>query len=538
MLSRAPRTRKASPAICPGSINLPRIHKALEGSALLKDRWREWSETLVEKCDADQSIRATSRPADWFDLGLYADAGADLRYHAALPSLLVGTGLLFTFLGLAVALGSAGALVTAETAALRNDALRTLLDTASFKFIASLVGLACSIGYALFRKGQLRRTEDSLAGFCDALERSTRYVTPAFLQAQAHEASEGQLRLLAAVQKELQGIAVTLGNSQATHERIHTEVQLFNQSLAVNLGEALDKRLGEHLGKLATVLEERLGERFERLVEGLAGQVQARDERGVAELLRQLVERLEAGAAGHMQTVASELAGLGDGLKEISAALQGSAGGLKDSLGAAAGRLDDSAQTLGDSISAAAAGTAAQLERAAAQLHEALRTPTERLAQEAGKLATAASGLEEGLGRLRALVADLGAPLESAAQGFDGAAARVRDAVLPLQEVAQRSMATAERLQQASAELQRVLDGQAELVRQLDEAGRRFETVDRALAGTLNSLRDGLNGFAQKVGEVVAAVDSELAKSVTGLHSLVSELGDTVEAFSATQRAN
>lgn len=541
-LDRGRRALESVPNAQAFASQWPRIRKELESVELLENRWREWTETLVVRRGPDQSILATSRPAEWFDLGLYADAGADLRYHAALPSLLVGAGLLFTFLGLAVALDSAGALVTAETAALRNDALRTLLDTASFKFVASLVGLLCSIGYALFRKRQLRRSEESIARFCDALERHTHFVTPALLQAQAQEGSEVQLRLLAAAQKELQGIGTTLASSQQTHERIFTEVQLFNQGLAVNLGEALDKvfdqRLGEHLEKLARVLDERLGQRFERLVESLAAQIQGRDQRGVLELLQQLVERLEAGSAGHMQTVAAELAGLGGRLGEISTALQGAAAGLKHEVDAAATALGTSVQQVGESMSAGAGQAAAQLERAVAGLVETLRAPAELLARESSQLASAASGLDQGLARLRGLVAELGEPLERAATGFDGAAVRLRDAVLPLQDAAQHGTETAERLERAAGELQRLLDGQAQLAGRLDEAARGFAEVDESLAGTVQSLRLGLDGFAEKVGEVVRAVDSELAKAVSGLHGLVSDLEDAVQAFHDRQRAN
>ena len=112
------------------------------------------------------------RRTQWFDLsGLFRSIGSDPRYHAALPGLLVGAGLLFTFLGLAAALASAGEVVAEGVdQARRNAALRDLLGAASVKFITSLAGLCFSIFYALYRKRELALTERAFSTFLGALE--------------------------------------------------------------------------------------------------------------------------------------------------------------------------------------------------------------------------------------------------------------------------------------------------------------------------------------------------------------------------------
>src|SRR5690349_5315870 len=76
------------------------ISAALSITPILGPRWQEWRESLVVPREAGRPVRSTARPASWFDLDLLrADGvGIDPRYHAALPNLLVGAGLLFTFL--------------------------------------------------------------------------------------------------------------------------------------------------------------------------------------------------------------------------------------------------------------------------------------------------------------------------------------------------------------------------------------------------------------------------------------------------------
>jgi len=74
-------------------------------------RWREFRETLIVPSTPGRPIRTTADAENWFNLSLCGEAGVDQRYHAVLPNLLVGAGLLFTFFGLAVALKLAGGMV-------------------------------------------------------------------------------------------------------------------------------------------------------------------------------------------------------------------------------------------------------------------------------------------------------------------------------------------------------------------------------------------------------------------------------------------
>src|SRR5207248_11189913 len=114
--------------------------------------WSADRETLILPADhSPRPIRTTLRPDVLFDLGLLRMVGLRPRYHAAMPGMLVGAGLLFTFLGLAIALLAAGDVVAGADQVQRQLGLHQLLNAASFKFYTSLAGLALSIAYTLFR---------------------------------------------------------------------------------------------------------------------------------------------------------------------------------------------------------------------------------------------------------------------------------------------------------------------------------------------------------------------------------------------------
>jgi hypothetical protein len=272
----------------------------LERHNILGPRWREFRESLVMPRHPGEPIRATTRPEVWFNASLLRGPGVNLdpRYHAALPNMLVGAGLLFTFLGLAVALGSAGGIVAGATEA-RNGALRTLLDTASFKFLTSLAGIALSIIYALWRKARIHNVEKALDQFQAALQRVIPIVTPVALQ-------QEQLKLM---------------------ERQSTHLENFSNDLALSIGSAIDQtfneRLAEHVGPLTEAIQR------------LSDSMSSRNEDAMKGMMDAFLTQLEVGTGDHMKGVAESLSGLGGRLE-----------GLKDSLGDAAVRMSQSADAM------------------------------------------------------------------------------------------------------------------------------------------------------------------------------------------------
>lgn len=96
----------------------------------------------------------------------------DLSLHQTLPNILVGTGILFTFLGITLALSTAsGALIGASPESM-NGALQDLFSSVSIKFITSIAGLASSIVYTFSEKHRTSRLKDQLHRGCRSLDDS------------------------------------------------------------------------------------------------------------------------------------------------------------------------------------------------------------------------------------------------------------------------------------------------------------------------------------------------------------------------------
>ena len=223
---------------------------------------------LIMNVDApNRPVRSTLKPDQVFDLGLVSAAGLNPRYQAAMPGMLVGAGLLFTFLGLAYALGGAGDVVAGGDNLQRQEGLHRLLNAASFKFVTSIAGLGLSIFYTWFDKYRLRLVEQALDVFNAALERQMPLATPAFLQHEANETLRDQ--------------AVAL--------------QVFGTQLAVSIGEKLDsafhQRLGEHIGPLTEAIQ------------ALASRTSAHNQDAVRQMMQAIIDQLSGGTRDHLAGV-------------------------------------------------------------------------------------------------------------------------------------------------------------------------------------------------------------------------------------------
>lgn len=496
-------------------------------------RWRDYRETLVVPATPERPIRATAHAEHWFDLSLCSEAGIDQRYHASLPNLLVGAGLLFTFFGLAVALKMASGIVAEGITQLqRNAALQGLLDAASFKFITSLVGLFLSIGYVIFwRKVCLRRTERALSGFLADLE------------------SRLPLRTATAAQEETNALA----------QRQLTQLETFSNDLAVSIASALDgaldQRLGDHIGPLTRAMEQ------------LAAGMTTQNQDAVGNMLDAFLQKLHGSAGDKMQEVAERLATLGDSLQGLRAGLQDTAARMADSAEQMARRMGEGAEEalsritnqmggLLDALRQVAEQTrsvgadagrdmAARIEQAANGFEAAARTVSETLAQAAQDLQRrmteeTASGSARLSGQFERMIEELRALSESsrqtgdqafsalaerigtAASAFEASAGRVADA---LGKSAENTGATFGR--GAEDAVQRIAAATEGMRTELQAMLAEFRAT---LGGAGDVLRQGGAEGAAAFTSSLGGAGQDLAQSVAGAASVLREAGNATSA--------
>lgn len=554
---------------------------ALAANGTLGSAWREYAETLVLPRDTEL-IRNTVRPSEYFDIGLLRGLGTDLRYHEALPNLLVGAGLLFTFLGLAIALSVAGGSVAAADPDDARGALQQLLAVASFKFITSLVGLLCSILYALWRKWMLKRAERAIQEFNEALEERLDRITPETLAATANQELERQTGYLAA----------------------------FTNDLAVSLGEAFDRafdtRLGEHIQPLTDAMQ------------SLSEKIASMNQETMDEMLKGFIQELRAGAGTEMQSVGATLREVGNNLDNLISGLTaaqesmvGAAQAMTESMGKGAddallrigGRMEElvgALQSMTEETRAAGAGAgeelARQLTTATEQMSAAVAEASRRaqvdadasaahirrqvdalaaaigeagaatakageaasnemmvrLAQASATLEQAASSLREsvqtGAEEFAARVSASGAEIRSATDSLSKAMERADDAMAQsataLSEHRAAMAATTETLRQVAAELTSAARTAAEIASPLGEAADEMSSTADTLAEVTERARElqttvtALAGRLVEVGGRFEGLDRSLGATLESLQGGLREFTRTVQEFMQSTNAD
>lgn len=446
------------------------IADKLQAQDLVRKPWAAYESTIVVTQHAGSPVvRSADEPSRWFNTNLFGAAGVDLRYHAAMPNLLVGTGLLATFFGLTVALMSAQGVVTGDSAA-RNAALSALLGAASLKFITSLAGMFLSIAYALARKRLIGRVETQISDVCVRLEELAPPITAVDLQNEALRLSERQFE----------------------------QLQQFNSELASKIGDAVDERfdarLGDHIGPLRETIE------------ALASKLSTGNEAAIETMLQQFTDKMQGGVGDRMSSVTQMLDTLAGRLDAMSGAFSGAAGELSSAASSIGAQLRDGG-------SSAAAELQSQMTSIASDLQRMMTEMTSGLAAEGQ---TQRSAMAE---QVQAIVEQL-KTLQSESQTAGAQAT---------QELAQRMTSVASALERSAETIVERLSTGAEhsgerFKTQMDEGIGR-------LVGAAREAAETFEGAANKLGSTAGGLERGIQELERAAGSTAARMGDLQAAI-------
>lgn len=552
-----------------------------EGAEAIVAAWREFHESIVD--ETEDPIRNTNRPAAFFNRA--APRQARLLFWS---NVLVGMGLILTFLGLIVALHTASRGMASNDPAAMQLSLRALLTVAGAKFFTSVAGVGTSLMLRFAEHGLQKKTNAATEALCALLERGMLYVPPQRLAVEQLDVMREQRDQLKAFNTDF---ALQLSERMGTQFQqaiapVTASLATLNSSMSAmsdGLGQGAAKAVAEAsggelraLGQTLATLGERLdalGSTVNSSGDDAARQIRAAgaDFAQAATDIREAFDRLtgqvdgmgnrfaeqgEAMAGVQNQTLERMLSGLekaqtqsADAITEAVSRLQGAGAAVAETMqrdvsaslaeGVAASQETFKAvlEESGEGLRSVAAGLSKSVADAAEQIERASVGFT-RSGESAVRTAEAMTSVT---GEAKIAAISIG----DASKGFSTIAAPVAQAVQALSEAANRIQRSVETGQQSEAETLKGLQTLAEGIRETQEAAEtawrdyraRFEHVDRALEQTTVKLGETLNDsfnefrrFATDTDRELSSAVGKLAGTVTAIQEYAESLDEYVEA--------
>lgn len=442
------------------------LDRELRQSRVLGPAWKRFSASLLLPSEPSQPIRQTVPAEKFFDASLLRRTGLSVRFHAALPNILVGGGLFLTFVGLILALQAAAGAVGSGSGAASRHALEVLLEAASLKFMSSLFGLGLSIAYLIWHRGELHRFDAALAAFCDAVTERIPPISP---------------------------LALTRDGNRLLNQQLAVQ-QEFVQELVLRLGDRLDTTLGQRLA-------EQIGP-LRLAIEGMAKGMATMNQDALEKMIAGFGDLLRETAGGQLRQLADTLAGMSSRLEafanefpgiqgQLHAAGQGAAEEIAAAIGVATQQMEATTaawQGQMDAVNAALAEQAAAATAAATAL-----LPCSNSFETAAKSVEAATS---DLSNLAEAQHNLAQTLERAVNAQSEAQARADDLARRLTESAGRFEGVDRELgntiHELGAALQKFRSEITDFVTAVDDG---MVHASGLLSGSIENLQDVLEAF-------------------------------------------
>lgn len=493
---------------------IERIRGAVRRVPAFHEAWERWERILqsFQRADGKQVISAEKPASDFFTLAAWERSMA-MHWYRALPNYLVGLGLCCTFLGVvAVIQGAATSLQTAQhvtlspeesaqykdkpseaasylaakVAAMQTEALRSLLDAASFKFVTSLVGVAMSLAYSLFFRWRRINVERHIADLVADLNRRVFMLNPTALLLQIREENQHQTGCLETMATNV-GVAVGEQFTKAT--------QVMGDALSRL--EATVQAMGAQMGEKTDAMKQ--------AIDGMSGGIVETTSKDLEKLVTAAVELLNTTLKQHLEEVANAL-------KDTGVEIEAARLAFGEVLGHARVVRGEYA-TLAEEIQARTSEVSELLLKAEGEVETRLRgavTAAEEIQTALGKAAESASGMDS-----------LGAGLAKAASAVESAATNWQTMGEDFSKLTLANGNASETVRAAMESLRAHWEAQ----------GARIGEIDTHLAATIGAVQQHFDGYALRLREYTTELDSQLGRAVGSFSAVIESLSDAPERF-------
>lgn len=495
-----------------------RVRTVLKTHPNLASTWLETEERVIEvSLGSEQRAVMFGSPKDLWNSPALLSRRFNFSLAEAVPNILVGVGLFFTFVFLSWALVETTAALTAmnSTARQTEEAISELLQVAGGKFLTSLTGLLASIVWTVMSK----RALNELTKSCDALLGALAKVVPV---------NGGELLLRK--QLEVGGDGLGLTEELLTEAREQTGTfKRFETDLAITLAGAITNSFAPQMEVMTAKLV--------TAIDSLADKLGTMNQEALQKMLEDFAAMLKQATNSEMMQLRQTLTELSVKLEGAGASFGAGANDAATAINEAGAQLVARVQEIAQNLSTGATN----LETAAGSVKLAMNDLEVTLHEASSIGRRGAEFVNQALDRTGQTIESLGSisgGLTTAATALEAVSGKVGDIVDNVEELSreQRSVVAAVREVAPSA-----LSAVERMTDIFNEAGKQTKQSMEATADTLQrtvaTITEGVTAYTEQVAELHRTMDGHLAKAVGSFDKGVNELAESVEELSETMQA-
>ena len=449
----------------------------------LADAWREFEDSLITRNhNENQMVYKTDEASLFFSEERLLDQHLNLRFWNSVPALLVGLGILGTFVGLVWGLIPFSGINFEQTSQIQV-AIKKLLSGVSTAFVTSVWGMLTSLAFNGLEKWRIRRVSQAIANLQRELDRLFTLTTQEEISFRQQDELAQQTQALKSFSTDLANdikSAMAEGRQQILTE-LHNAPEAFSNAMVEQLAPSLDK----------------LNETVEELRE--------QKEESSTDAIRQLIEQFQDSLSTSTVTQMEELAKT---VSNASQSLMSLPNQMEQMIGDVREQIDQTRQLL-------AATSETQIEQMRSMMDGILNTFQGTIDTQQAGLSETTDSMNE---QMKQVASEIRSLLESAANRADE---QLGKRMVAMEAVSDQSIQT---LQAAIAELRQSITST------LDQ---QQQTISEITSQTAKTSAEATYKMHQLVDQTATRLSESVQGAETSINTLLQQQSNQTEAFNA-----
>lgn len=413
----------------------------------------------------------------------------NLSLFETMPNILIGAGLMFTFMFLAWALADAGGAMGVGSAEAKSKAMESLIANAGGKFTSSIVGLFCSLTWSWRAKVLLEKLQSAM----NEVHAALRKVAP-------DTAAQAIVRRQHSVFKEM------LAESR---EQVG-QLKRFETDIAVAIAKAIGNELQPAFKTLGTELVQ--------AIQLLTDRIGNMNEDALQKMISQFIEEFRGTSSAEMQEFKTVLTQLAKNLEAAGSKIGADLGAAGTTFGSAAGNLETAITKTQETVK--------QLDSSLQRAGEVVSEGSDRFEIISDKLLTnlhAVDGIlvgvdafiekiQKNIGTLN----DISDSLDDTVEAQKVISIEFRDAIPKMSKALSDAVLEISQSSQTAAE-------------SLASIRTELENTKGSIDQTVVSLSSGVDQYTEKVKELHLVLDEKIGEAISKIGTAVMDLTETID---------